>query len=126
MTALPGDMSLQIGGAMDISGIAIAVLLATVGLRLGLVLVVVWLIVPRRVRCPLCDEPLVGVRLAPPARWLRLETRWCLACGWQGVGKCARTRAPVPAVSRRPEPDRWKTRWDDDGQWTAVEDGWRT
>jgi predicted RNA-binding Zn-ribbon protein involved in translation (DUF1610 family) len=75
---------------MEDSGIVVAVLLATVLLRLILVAGVAWLLVPARHACPRCgDDPLARVtsRLAGLAR---LERRWCLTCGWQGVSKpCA-------------------------------------
>lgn len=78
---------------MENSGLAVAVLLATVLLRLVLVAGVAWLLVPAREACPRCggDQlPRVTSRLAA---LVRLERRWCLGCGWQGV---ARPSAPVP------------------------------
>lgn len=74
---------------MENSALIVAVLLATVLLRVVLVLGLVWLLVPARRSCPRCgagasDLACVRSRLA---RLLRLERRWCLACGWEGVSK---------------------------------------
>lgn len=72
---------------MDNSVLVVAVLMATVLLRLALVLGVIWLLVPRRRHCPRCgDDELTRVR-SRLARLLHLERRWCLACGWEGVSK---------------------------------------
>ncbi|MBI2403466.1 MAG: hypothetical protein HYV20_12195 [Gemmatimonadetes bacterium] len=74
---------------MDHSVLVVAVLMATVLLRLALVLGVIWLLIP--------DElSRVSSRLA---RLLHLERRWCLACGWEGVSKptvSAPLHPPVP------------------------------
>jgi hypothetical protein len=84
---------------MENSGLVVAVLLATVLLRLVLVAGAIWLLVPPRHRCPRCgDEQLVRVA-SHLARVLRLERRWCLACGWQGVSKPA---IAVPLDDRVP------------------------
>jgi predicted RNA-binding Zn-ribbon protein involved in translation (DUF1610 family) len=78
---------------MEDSGLVVAVLLATVLLRLVLVAGIAWLLVPARHSCPRCgDGQLVRVT-SPWASLARLERRWCLACGWQGVSKPC---APVP------------------------------
>ena len=70
-----------------------AVLLATVLLRLVLVAGVAWLLVPARRACPRCGEGQLARVTSYLAGLLRLERRWCLACGWQGVSKAC---APIP------------------------------
>jgi hypothetical protein len=72
---------------MDHSVLAVAVLLATVLLRVALVLGVIWLLIPRRRRCPRCGEVQLSRVASTAARLLRLEHRWCLDCGWEGVSK---------------------------------------
>jgi len=72
---------------MDPSTLVVLVLFSTVLLRVALVLLVVWLLLPRRRRCPHCGEATDGVVTPAPARWLRLERRWCMACGWAGLAK---------------------------------------
>lgn len=72
---------------MDNSLLVVAVLLATVLLRLALVLGVIWLLVPRRRHCPRCGGDELTRVTSRLARLLYLERRWCLACGWEGVSK---------------------------------------
>jgi hypothetical protein len=72
---------------MDHSVLAVAVLMATVLLRLALVLAVIWLLVPTRHRCPRCGGEELARVTSPAARLLRLEWRWCLSCRWEGVSK---------------------------------------
>lgn len=74
---------------------AVLVLFATVLLRLGLVLGLVWLIIPRRPKCPHCQEPTSGLVSGRSLRWISLERRWCMECGWEGIGKRTRTDAPA-------------------------------
>ena len=78
---------------MENSGLVVAVLLATVLLRLVLVAGVAWLLVPARHRCPQCGDDQLARVTSRLASLARLERRWCLACGWQGVSKPG---APVP------------------------------
>jgi hypothetical protein len=118
---------------MDLSVVIAIVLFSTVCLRVALVLGIVWLLVPMRAQCPRCSDstfPLVSPR---PMRVLRLQRRWCLGCGWTGVSKSVQ-RAPdrrpdrigVEKPRRVKEEGRWKARWDDDDQWSAVGDEeWR-
>jgi hypothetical protein len=64
----------------------VVVLFATVLLRAGIVLFVVYLILPATRTCPRCATDLELIRhpvlrrLLPP-----LEHRWCLGCGWSGL-----------------------------------------
>jgi len=78
---------------MEDSGLVVAVLLATVLLRLVLVAGAAWLLVPARHRCPRCGDDQLARVTSRLAGLMRLERRWCLACGWQGVSKPS---APVP------------------------------
>lgn len=84
---------------MEDSGLIVAVLLATVLLRLALVGGVAWLLVPSRHRCPRCGDDQLARVTSRLAALTRLERRWCLACGWQGVSKPS---APVPLDHRVP------------------------
>ena len=84
---------------MDHSVFVVAVLMATVLLRLALVLAVIWLLVPTRHRCPRCGGEELARVASRPAHLLRLERRWCLACRWEGVSKrtvAAPTTSQVP------------------------------
>ncbi len=78
---------------MDHSVLVVAVLMATVLLRLVLVLAAIWLLVPRRRQCPRCGGADLSRVASSLARLLRLERRWCLNCGWEGVSK---PTVPVP------------------------------
>jgi hypothetical protein len=63
----------------------VVILMAAVGLRVALVAVVVWVLIPRRRQCPGCGEKTVAI-VAPSAyKWLLLQRRWCMDCGWQGL-----------------------------------------
>lgn len=72
---------------MDHSVLVVAVLLATVLLRVALVLGAIWLLIPRRHRCPRCGGDDLSRVTSKPARLLLLERRWCLGCGWEGLSK---------------------------------------
>ncbi len=64
----------------------VAVLFVTVLMRAVLVVVVVYLLLPRGSRCPLCHEETARVRNAFLERLLpMIERRWCIECGWGGV-----------------------------------------
>jgi rubredoxin len=78
---------------MDNSWLMVAVLFATVLLRLALVLGVIWALIPTRRRCPRCGEDYLSAVSSRVAGFLGLQWRWCLACGWEGL-------------SRRPRPSR--------------------
>ncbi len=73
---------------MDSSVVAVAVLGVTVLLRIALILLVIWLLVPRRRSCPQCGEASARVVASRVLRLLLLERRWCLRCGWDGIAKC--------------------------------------
>ncbi len=64
----------------------VVVLFATVLLRFGIVMIVVYLMLPATRACPRCSHELALIRhsvlrVVVPV----LEHRWCLHCGWSGV-----------------------------------------
>jgi len=76
----------------------VAVLLATVLMRLAIVGAVTYLLLPQGPLCPHCDVDMVALRnrffdrLVPA-----LQRRWCLECGWNGVVRRVRS---VPRWTR--------------------------
>ena len=72
---------------MDLSVLAVLILLGTVLLRVAVVAGAVWLLVPRRINCPQCAEPPLRLVSHWTLRLLRLERRWCYSCGWSGISK---------------------------------------
>ena len=75
-----------------------AVLFATVLLRFGLVLAVVYVLIPKGPACPRCGAMPARVR-HPVLRWIlpSLEHSWCLDCGWNGL---VRRRPQSRVISR--------------------------
>jgi len=75
----------------------VVVLLTTVLLRVGIVAVVVYVILPKGFSCPRCADRLNLIRhpvmkvLLPP-----VEHRWCLGCGWSGLVARGKPPRPVP------------------------------
>lgn len=66
--------------------LTVLVLLATVVMRLSIVTVVVYLLLPRGPSCPRCGEHMAALRNRFLDRVLLvLERRWCLGCGWDGL-----------------------------------------
>ncbi len=78
----------------------VLVLFGTVFLRLLLVGFVVWLLIPRRLKCPHCSNPTDSIVGPVGLRFLLLERRWCMQCGWQGVAR----RSPAATKSRTNTP----------------------
>jgi hypothetical protein len=71
----------------------VVVLLATVILRVGVVLLAVYLLLPRGGRCRACRTEMLRLSNGLLDRWVpALERRWCLACGWSGIVR--RVRLP--------------------------------
>ena len=71
----------------------VVVLFATVLLRVGIVLAVVYLILPATKTCPRCGTALATIR--HPALRILLPTvkhSWCLECGWSGVVRDPQSR----------------------------------
>lgn len=90
---------------MPAETLTVLFLYGTVLLRLVLVGLVLWLLVPRRVRCPACGSGTATLVTPRLVRWLRMERRWCLTCGWDGVGKVTGRRdaaAPTPRFPAAP------------------------
>ena len=82
----------------------VVVLFATVLLRAGIVLFVVYLILPATRTCPRCAADLAMIRHPVLGRLLRqVEHRWCLECGWSGVVRRVSRGRPVgqPRVINR-------------------------
>lgn len=54
--------------------------------------------------CPRCGIETVPIRsrLLHPLRTFA-QLRWCMSCGWEGVARRVRTRAPAPALEAVPE-----------------------
>lgn len=74
----------------------VVVLLATVLLRAGIVLFVVYLILPATRTCPRCATDLAMIRHPVLRRLLpQVEHRWCLGCGWSGVVRRVARAHPV-------------------------------
>jgi hypothetical protein len=75
----------------------VVVLFATVLLRAGIVLAVVYLMLPATRACPRCAGELTLIRrpllrrLVPP-----IEHRWCMVCGWSGVVRRIHPALPTP------------------------------
>ena len=66
--------------------LVVVVLFATVLLRAGIVLFVVYLILPATRTCPRCAADLAMIRHSVLRRLLpQVQHRWCLTCGWSGV-----------------------------------------
>jgi kynurenine formamidase len=84
---------------MDTSDFTVLLLLVGVAIRVVLIALAVWFILPRRRACPHCGEETMGLVTPPFLRRLRVERRWC-ACGWEGISK--RIRAPRTSGPRVP------------------------
>lgn len=82
--------------------LVVVVLLVTVVMRLAMVGVVVYLLLPRGRACPRCGEPMAALRnrfINHVLPWL--ERRWCLECGWDGVVRRVWRRADHSMVVMR-------------------------
>ncbi len=75
---------------MDQSLMTFVVLMGAVILRIGLVLCVIWVLIPSRRDCPFCSTPVERVVTNKLIRGLRMEWKWCLGCGWEGLSKSKR------------------------------------
>ena len=80
----------------------VLVLFITVLLRVGIVVAVVYLMLPRTRACPRCGDELVSIR-HPVLHYLvpALEHRWCLRCGWTGVVRRGPPSLPQSRVIKR-------------------------
>jgi hypothetical protein len=85
---------------VDNSALVVGVLMATVLLRVVLVLGAVWWLIPRRARCPHCADETAAVTCPRTLTLLGLQHRWCMACGWTGLSKRL-THASRAEVSAR-------------------------
>jgi kynurenine formamidase len=80
---------------MDTNVFIVLLLFAGVMLRVVLIGLVAWFIVPRRKVCPHCHAGTMALVTSPVLGRLRLQRRWCV-CGWSGLSK----RIPVVARDR--------------------------
>lgn len=71
---------------MDTNVFTVLLLLLGVLLRIGLILGVAWVVVPRRKACPHCHAGTIALVTSPLLRRVRLQRRWCV-CGWSGLSK---------------------------------------
>lgn len=77
----------------------VAVLFATVLLRLAMIVGVAYFLVPRGPLCPHCQVEMLPLRHAVLDRVLPgLQRRWCMECGWNGV---VRRPKAAPGNQRR-------------------------
>jgi len=68
--------------------LAVVVLLALVLLRVLLLCLVAYLLVPAGRYCPACGAETVPLARAGLVRLVRgIERRWCMACGWSWYRK---------------------------------------
>src|SRR2546430_15842782 len=71
--------------------LVVVVLLVTVLLRVAIVTAVVYLLLPQGALCPHCNLEMVAIRNRVLDRLVPvLQRRWCLECGWNGVGRRVR------------------------------------
>lgn len=88
--------------------LVVAVLLATVLMRVAIILAVAYLLLPRGPICPHCGIEMAALRNRFFDRLLpALQRRWCLECGWDGIVRRVRsapTRRRAPRPAPRPTP----------------------
>ena len=116
----------------DFSVVTFIVLLAAVAIRVALVLFVVWWLIPARRRCPHCGELTATLVTHRGIRRIRLERRWCLTCGWEGIARRrlrpdTRQPAPRPVPESPEDSDTWSEESWDSGGWIPPDDrhSWR-
>lgn len=86
---------------MDVSYLIVAFLAATVLLRLALVSLVLWLLLSVRRGCPQCGQQTELLVTPLLLRWLKIERRCCLTCGWSGIGRKEVARSGTPVAGSR-------------------------
>lgn len=94
------------------SFLIILYLVLVIALPLVLSAVVSYRTLPDGDDCPLCGDDTLRLR----SRWLRwtsavkpgarLQRRWCLGCGWEGISRLVRTETAPRAVDAQPGPTR--------------------
>ena len=73
--------------------LVVVVLFATVLLRAAIVLTFVYVILPKKVACPLCGARLTPIRHSVLRLLLPMvEHRWCMNCGWSGIVRQTQSR----------------------------------
>lgn len=83
--------------------VIVAVLFATVLLRLAMILGVAYFLVPRGPLCPHCQVEMLPLRHPVLDRVLPgLQRRWCMECGWNGVVRRVAAGASKLAARHRP------------------------
>ena len=64
----------------------VLVLLATVVMRLAIIIAVAYLLLPRGAPCPHCGAEMTAIRNRLFDRLVpALQRRWCVECGWNGI-----------------------------------------
>jgi len=82
--------------------LSVVVLLATVAMRVAIVTVVVYLLLPQGRFCPHCGGEMTAIRNRFFDRVVSaLERRWCVECGWDGIVRRVRA-ASRRRAARRP------------------------
>jgi hypothetical protein len=122
----------------DTESVIVLVLLATVLLRFLLVAIVIWLVFPRRRTCPQCNEGTVPILESTYLRFIMMERRWCMSCGWTGIarktkekGTGSRTAPTIPpavlmaavlcsSTACQPQPDRVAQLFSNGASWVDL------
>jgi len=85
--------------------LVVVVLLATVLMRVAIVLAVAYLLLPRGSLCPHCGIEMVALRNRFFDRLLpALQRRWCIECSWDGIVRRPPPPPAVPTRRRTPSP----------------------
>jgi hypothetical protein len=81
--------------------LVVVMLFGTVLLRAGIVVAVVYLMLPKPFSCPRCADKLTMIHHPILQRLLPLvEHRWCIGCGWSGVARRMPDRRRILRQSR--------------------------
>jgi hypothetical protein len=82
--------------------LVVLVLLATVLMRIAIIVAVTYLLLPQGPLCPHCSVDMMPIRNRFFDRLLpALQRRWCLECGWNGIVRRMRG-VPKQTAARHP------------------------